>query len=552
MIRRVACLLLGVLFSFGNVLYSAPEQKQQNKDEIYQTSIVTVVGYDASDKKISQGNGFVIDDKGSIVTCWHTISNAVKVKAVRKDGVTVISNGILHSDAARDFAVIRIQGKRLSVLQLGDSDVVKKDDEVFVTKDSVKETDANGTITSIKMLPRAPILLKSSIKIPVEKSGSPLFNSDGHVIGMNVTLKSDDILYEFAVPINTIKAGLAASDKIVAYSESAKVDYNDTTESYFIKAILTLPEDPKKPESNKLVESSLELFRKAVEKKQDYPDAWFYTGYCLGELDKNEEALNAFKEAIKIRTEFAEAHFGIGLAAVKLAWNQDAVESFKEAIRIKPEYADAHYNLGLAYINMSWHKEAIDSFKNVIKINPNYAEAYYNLGVVYIQDNANQDAVDNFKKVVEITPDQVSAYFGLGVAQINLGLNKDAAETFKQAIKVKPDYTEAHFGLGVANLNLDNNLEAVESFKQAIRLKPEDADYSYNLGLAYEKLGMKEEAKSSLQQAIKLQPNYADARYTLGVVCLSLNDRGTALEEYQALKDIDPALADNLFKQIYP
>ena len=61
------------------------------------------------------------------------------------------------------------------------------------------------------------------------------------------------------------------------------------------------------------------------------------------------------------------------------------------------------------------------------------------------------------------------------------------------------------------------NKEAIESYKQAIRIDPDDAGAHNNLGLAY---------------------------------CGS-EDRGSALEQYKILKELDTEKANQLFNHIY-
>lgn len=549
---RIVFILLGVVIFSSAAVFGVPDPKPQDNTNKYRQSVVTVIGYDAAGKKVTQGNGFIASNDGTVITCWHNLAGASKVKIMQRNGVSVVSDSILNYDAPRDFATLRIPGKNLPALPLGDSDTIKKNDKVSIINSSGAIVSSEGIITGVRTLPRAPILIRLDANIASDSSGSPLINPDGQVIGMLVSFREGVQIFNFAIPINTIKPKMVAFGKKIPYTQIAKENFFDSADPQFLKGILSLPDITKSPDSAKVVAVSLAFFQSAANKKKDFADAWFYVGYCLGELDRNEEAVNAFKQAISIRPEFAEAQFGLGLAQVNLKWNQDAVESFKAAIKIKPDYADAYYNLGLAYINLGWSKESVESFKQAIKINPDYSEAYYNLGVAYVQDGLNQDAADSFKQVIRISPDQVQAQFGLGAVYINMGMNQEAIDTFKQAIRIKPDYAEAHFGLGVAYLNLENNQEAIESFKQAIRLKPDDADSFYNLGLAYDKLNMKKEALESLQQAVKLRPTYADARYNLGVIYVSMDDRGNALDQYKALKDLDAPLAEKLFKLIYP
>ncbi|MHB0999360.1 MAG: tetratricopeptide repeat protein [Armatimonadota bacterium] len=551
--HTVVYFLLGVLLLSGNTVFSAPEPvKPADIAAKARLAVVAIISYDAAGKKLSQGSGFIAKDDGTVVTCWHVISGASSVKVTLKNKSVITSNGVLAWDGARDFAIIKITGKNLPVIALGDSDNIRKNDKVQAVNSSGTVLSTDGMITGVRMLPRAPILIQTTVAVKPDNSGSPILNSEGQVIGVGASLCTGPQTYNYVVPINTIKAKLAAGGKVTPYANFAKENFNSSAEGLFLKGILTLPDATKTPEAKKKFEQAMELFKLAIDKRKAYPEAHFYVGYCLGELGRSEDAIKSFQQVIQIKPDYAEAHFGLGLAQVNLGWNQDAVESFKEAIRIKPDYADAYYNLGLAYVNLGWSAESIESFKQATKVNPDYVEAYYNLGVAYVQENRNTDAAENFKQVIRLNPDQPQAQFGLGVVYINLEKNQEAADTFKQAIRVKPDYAEAHFGLGVAYLNLEKNPEAVESFKQSIRIKPEDADAHYNLGLAYDKLGMKKEALESLKQAVKLRPEHAEAHYNLGVIYTSQDDRGSALDEYKILKDQDAVMAEKLFKLIYP
>ena len=55
----------------------------------------------------------------------------------------------------------------------------------------------------------------------------------------------------------------------------------------------------------------------------------------------------------------------------------------------------------------------------------------------------------------------------------------------------------------------------------------------------------------AFKQAIHLQPDFAEAHYNLGIIFLFLGDKGSALDEYKILKDLNQEKADELFKAIY-
>ena len=92
--------------------------------------------------------------------------------------------------------------------------------------------------------------------------------------------------------------------------------------------------------------------------------------------------------------------------------------------------------------------------------------------------------------------------------------------------------------------------EEIESYKQAIRINPDYADAHANLGLAYGNLGMYKEAIEACKQAIRIKPDDAKAHFNLGLIYV-FNDRGSALEQYKILKNLDSELANKLFNLIY-
>jgi tetratricopeptide (TPR) repeat protein len=59
------------------------------------------------------------------------------------------------------------------------------------------------------------------------------------------------------------------------------------------------------------------------------------------------------------------------------------------------------------------------------------------------------------------------------------------------------------------------------------------------------------EALEAFKQAIRINPDYAEAHLNLGITYLISNDRGSALDEYKILKDIDSERANKLFNLIY-
>ncbi|MEO6589555.1 MAG: tetratricopeptide repeat protein, partial [Pyrinomonadaceae bacterium] len=57
-------------------------------------------------------------------------------------------------------------------------------------------------------------------------------------------------------------------------------------------------------------------------------------------------------------------------------------------------------------------------------------------------------------------------------------------------------------------------------------------------------------AIESYRKTIELSPRYARARYNLGVIYFITGKKDLAQEQYNALKEIDTKVADDLYKVI--
>jgi Flp pilus assembly protein TadD len=71
------------------------------------------------------------------------------------------------------------------------------------------------------------------------------------------------------------------------------------------------------------------------------------------------------------------------------------------------------------------------------------------------------------------------------------------------------------------------------------------------MGLTYGALGRYPEAIEVFKQAVSLTPDNANAHFGLGLSYLSTGNRGSALDEYKILKNLNANMADELFDRIY-
>lgn len=158
---------------------------------------------------------------------------------------------------------------------------------------------------------------------------------------------------------------------------------------------------------------ALYYFSAAVTKKNTYAEAWFYVGYCNGELGRWKNAKEAYEQVIKIYPDNEAAHYNLGVVYVRLGYNYQALESFKEAIRINPDYANAHFNLGVTYSKLRRYREEIDAYKQAIRIQPDFTDAHYSLGLTYLTLGDKGSALQEYKILKDLDVDIANKLFNL-------------------------------------------------------------------------------------------------------------------------------------------
>src|SRR6476620_1475409 len=174
----------------------------------------------------SEGSGFILRPDGYILTNVHVIEDADKIDVKLRDGREFPAR-VVGADERTDIAVIKVEGKDLPVVQLGDSVSVRVGQLAFAIGAPFK-LDYTFTYGVISGKGRSKLLqsgaysiadyLQTDASINPGNSGGPLCDIDGKVIGMNTLINGMNRGLGFAIPINMAKdigGELMAGHKIV-------------------------------------------------------------------------------------------------------------------------------------------------------------------------------------------------------------------------------------------------------------------------------------------------------------------------------------------------
>src|SRR6202790_3652080 len=163
------------------------------------------------------GSGFVIDEKGYILTNFHVVQEAQSIEVVLGDQSRYPAK-FIGADQRNDVALVKIdpKGKRLVALQLGDSAALQVGQKVLAIGNpfGFQSTLTTGVVSAIGRTVQTSQTtfideaIQTDAAINRGNSGGPLINSHGEVIGINsaiYTPSGTTAGIGFAIPINSAK-----------------------------------------------------------------------------------------------------------------------------------------------------------------------------------------------------------------------------------------------------------------------------------------------------------------------------------------------------------
>ncbi|HIJ52302.1 MAG TPA: Do family serine endopeptidase [Planctomycetes bacterium] len=164
-------------------------------------------------QQTAQGSGFIVSDDGYILTNNHLVGDAEKV-LVKVGEDPEVEAEVIGKDAESDVAVIKIDKKGLTHLEMADSDELEVGEWVvaignpFLLRQTVTAGIVSAKGRSGFSLAEFEDFIQTDAAINPGNSGGPLLNLDGKVVGINTFIISQTGGYMgigFAIPINMAK-----------------------------------------------------------------------------------------------------------------------------------------------------------------------------------------------------------------------------------------------------------------------------------------------------------------------------------------------------------
>jgi serine protease Do len=177
-----------------------------------------------SQPRQGEGSGFIVSADGYILTNAHVVADADEV-TVRTTDRREYAAKVVGMDKRTDVAVIKIEGKDLPVVRLGDPSKLRPGEWVlaigspFTFENSVTAGIVSATGRAMPGEDLVPFI-QTDVAVNPGNSGGPLFNLNGEVVGINSQIYSRSGGYmglSFAIPIdvaNNVRQQLVSTGKV--------------------------------------------------------------------------------------------------------------------------------------------------------------------------------------------------------------------------------------------------------------------------------------------------------------------------------------------------
>ena len=177
-------------------------------------------------KSSALGSGFIIDEKGIVVTNNHVIQDAEDI-IIRVNGDKEFKAKVIGADPLSDIAILQLETKEKFIpVKFGNSDKARIGDWVIAIGNpfGLGGTVTSGIISARNRsigLSRYEDYIQTDASINSGNSGGPLFDMNGDVIGINTAIlgRSGSIGIGFSIPSNSAKLVI---DQLIEFGETKR------------------------------------------------------------------------------------------------------------------------------------------------------------------------------------------------------------------------------------------------------------------------------------------------------------------------------------------
>jgi serine protease Do len=328
--------VLGVFWIQNIHAQPDPEMTFRLKASVAKVHVITKTGGHGV------GTGVVVG-KDLVATNCHVLANAKGVNITKYgDAHQPVS---LRTDWAHDVCILRFKYLELTPVELGDSETLAYEQEVFAIGfpgGPPKPQVTSGKIKALYQFQGAQIV-RSDASFVMGASGSPLFDSKGRLVAMNTFKSPGRDAYFYNIPAKWIKALLDAPESTETTSMVPdKTPFWDAPESerpFFMQVVL--------PYQNEKWADLKPIAEAWVKAEPNSEEAYYYLGVAQQKLGDKIAAKTALNKVLALHPNHAASLQQLAFIA-KEDNNQAELDRLKVAMKAVNDEVLEEFNQAFA------------------------------------------------------------------------------------------------------------------------------------------------------------------------------------------------------------
>ena len=215
-------------------------------------------------------------------------------------------------------------------------------------------------------------------------------------------------------------------------------------------------------------------FEAAVQKQDDFIEAWVALGQAQAQNEKEVPAIRALEQALKMDPDNLDALMGLSVSYTNEGYDSLAYRTLERWIAAKypqlgvtPRGLDEQADEGMGWIDRHvLHEKVTGLFLEAAQMNPDGTnvdvDVQVGLGVLFYGSEDYDKAVDCFTAALDSAQhgslkkegEEHLLWNRLGATLANSGRSEEAIEAYSHALEIRPNFVRARYNLGVSCINL--------------------------------------------------------------------------------------------------
>ncbi len=334
--RKLFALLFSISF-FPAVHAQDPDSYDKEKllDSFF--SIVMIRGYNENGG-LSYGSGIVVA-KDKVLTNCHIFRQTKQPWISRGEDTYTITS--FQADRYHDICLVSAENMPFKPVLMGNGGTLKKGQDIVsigYSNGMNAPLTSLGTVQSVYEFDHGNVV-RASARFVMGASGSGLFDTTGHLLGINTIKTPGNNAYYYSLPLEWLEV-VAQQPVETKFPVVGKTfwEEQDAQKPYFMQMA--------EPEIQENWTKLQEVAANWTTAEPKSSEAWYELGLANDHLNQAAEAEKAYRKAVALNTQNTDALFRIGVIAAE-----------------KGDKAEMHaINLTLLDIN----KEIAESFSKTV------------------------------------------------------------------------------------------------------------------------------------------------------------------------------------------